>query len=223
MSVSAIRKVEKTASLRDRIGQALSAAIISGELSPGTLVSVPALAAEFEVSATPVREAMLDLEQRGFVESVRNKGFRVTQVSQRDLREIVELRQLLEAPAMAALAGRIPPADLPKWRTRADEISAYAESAELAKFIECDRDFHLALLREYGNDRLVTLVRELRSQTRMVNLARMAHSPELSVSAAEHHQMLDLIESGDAEALEALTVAHLGHVLAWWADTPAEA
>lgn len=222
MGVSAIRKVEKTASLRDRIGEALSAAIISGELSPGTLVSVPALAAEFEVSATPVREAMLDLEQRGFVESVRNKGFRVTQVSQRDLREIVELRQLLEAPAMAALAGRIPPADMPRWRAMADEISAHAESAELARFIESDRDFHLALLREYGNDRLVTLVRELRSQTRMVNLARMAHSPELSVSAAEHHQMLDLLESGDAEALEGLTVAHLGHVLGWWADSPAD-
>ena len=222
MNASTIRKVEKTASLRDRIGETLSAAIISGELAPGTLVSVPALAAEFEVSATPVREAMLDLEQRGFVDSVRNKDFRVTQVSLRDLREIVELRQLLEAPATAALAGKVPPERMPSWRTMADEIGAHAEAAELAQFIESDRDFHLALLAEYGNDRLVSLVRELRSQTRMVNLARMAHSPELSVSAAEHHQMLDLIESGDADALEKLTVVHLGHVLAWWAETPAE-
>ena len=117
--MSTIRKVEKTASLRDRIGETLSAAIISGELVPGTLVSVPALAADFEVSATPVREAMLDLEQRGFVESVRNKGFRVTQVSLRDLREIVELRQLLEAPATAALAGKVPPERMPSWRTMA--------------------------------------------------------------------------------------------------------
>ena len=176
MSVSSIRKVEKTASLRDRIGKALSAAIISGELAPGTLVSVPALAAEFEVSATPVREAMLDLEQRGFVESVRNKGFRVTQVSLRDLREIVELRQLLEVPAMTALAGRVPPARMPKLRTMADQIATHAGAAELTRFIESDRDFHLALLAEYGNERLVALVRELRSQTRMVNLASMAHS-----------------------------------------------
>ena len=222
MSVSSIRKVEKTASLRERIGKALSAAIISGELAPGTLVSVPALAADFNVSATPVREAMLDLEQRGFVEPVRNKGFRVTQVSLRDLREIVELRQLLEAPAMMALAGRVPPARMPKLRTMADQIARHAEAAELTRFIESDRDFHLALLVEYGNERLVALVRELRSQTRMVNLARMAHSRELSVSAEEHHQMLDLMESGDADALEKLTVAHLSHVLAWWADAPAE-
>ena len=77
MAPSAIHKVEQVSSLRDRIGESLSAAIISGELAPGTLVSVPSLAVQFAVSATPVREAMLDLEQRGFVTSVRNKGFRV--------------------------------------------------------------------------------------------------------------------------------------------------
>src|SRR6188472_1730558 len=76
MRDSSIQRVEQVASLRDRISKSLSAAITSGELAPGTLVSVPTLASQFDVSATPVREAMLDLEQRGFVEPVRNKGFR---------------------------------------------------------------------------------------------------------------------------------------------------
>ncbi|TFD75713.1 GntR family transcriptional regulator [Cryobacterium fucosi] len=217
MAVSAIQKVVKVASLRDRIGESLSAAIISGELAPGTLVSVPTLAAQFAVSATPVREAMLDLEQRGFVASVRNKGFRVTEVSEQDLREIIELRQLLEVPAMRALAGRFPADTLPGWRALAAEISACAEKANLTGFIERDREFHLGLLGLYGNDRLVGAVRELRLQTRMVNLARMAHSQELSESAREHHLMLDLLERGDGAALEALTIKHLGHVVGWWA------
>ena len=104
MNISSIRKVDKVASLRERIRETLGAAIVSGELAPGTMVTVPVLAAEFEVSATPVREAMLDLEQRGFVQSVANKGFRVTEVSQRDLQEIIEVRTLLEAPIMAALS-----------------------------------------------------------------------------------------------------------------------
>src|SRR5680860_1158557 len=124
MTESAIRKVEQVASLRDRISKSLSAAIISGELAPGTLVSVPTLASQFEVSATPVREAMLDLEQRGFVASVRNKGFRVTEVSEQDLREIVELRQLIEAPAMRSLAGSFPIGSLPQWRALAQQIAA---------------------------------------------------------------------------------------------------
>ncbi len=72
MASPSIQKVTKAASLRERIGQSLADAIISGELAPGTMVSVPALAVEFGVSATPVREAILDLEQRGFVQSVAN-------------------------------------------------------------------------------------------------------------------------------------------------------
>src|SRR5665647_2297673 len=160
IAISSIRKVEQVASLRDRISESLSAAIISGELAPGTLVSVPTLASQFAVSATPVREAMLDLEQRGFVKSVRNKGFRVTEVSEQDLREIIELRQMLEAPAMRSLAGTIPADAMPHWRSIVDEITAHADQANLAGFIESDRHFHLGLLALNGNARLVSAVRE---------------------------------------------------------------
>ncbi|MEO8517774.1 MAG: GntR family transcriptional regulator [Dermatophilaceae bacterium] len=220
MTESAIRKVEQVASLRDRISESLSAAIISGELAPGTLVSVPTLASQFAVSATPVREAMLDLEQRGFVASVRNKGFRVTEVSEQDLREIVELRQLIEAPAMRAVADSFPAESLPRWRALAQQIVVHAETANLAAFIEGDRDFHLGLLELHGNERLVDMVRELRSQTRMINLARMTMSKELPESAREHHLMLDLLAQGDGAALEELTIKHLGHVIGWWAGNP---
>ena len=222
MAASAIQRVEQVASLRDRIGESLSAAIVSGELAPGTLVSVPTLAAQFAVSATPVREAMLDLEQRGFVASVRNKGFRVTEVSEQDLKDIIELRQLIEAPAMRSLAGRFPLDTIPEWRALADEIVVHADEANLTGFIERDRDFHLGLLELYGNDRLVEMVRELRSQTRMVNLARMTKSHELPESAREHLEMLDLLESGDGEALGALTIRHLEHVVGWWSGAPSE-
>lgn len=217
----AIRRVQQVPSLASRVGESLSAAIISGELAPGTLVSVPTLAARFQVSATPVREAMLDLEQRGFVTSVRNKGFRVTEVSEQDLREIVELRQMLEAPAMRALAAAFPLATLSTWRSSADAIVGHAERADLPAFIESDREFHLGLLALHGNGRLVAAVRELRLQTRMVNLARMTHSRELAAAAREHHEMLDLLEQRDGEALEGLTARHLGHVIGWWSGTPA--
>jgi DNA-binding GntR family transcriptional regulator len=220
MAVSTIQKVEQVASLRDRIGTSLSAAIISGELAPGTLVSVPTLAAQFAVSATPVREAMLDLEQRGFVSSVRNKGFRVTEVSEQDLKDIVELRQMLEVPAMRALASTFPVETLAEWRSVADEIAVHANEANLPAFIARDRDFHLGLLALYGNSRLVEVVGELRAQTRLVNLARMTAGNELPATAREHHEMLDLLERRDGEALEALTKRHLGHVVGWWAGNP---
>src|SRR5580692_2503968 len=104
---SAISELVPSTSLRDRVESSLASAIISGELEPGTMVSVPALAAQFAVSATPVREAMLNLEKRGFVESVKNKGFKVTEVSPQDLNEIAQLRSWLEAPAMRVVADRL--------------------------------------------------------------------------------------------------------------------
>ncbi|MFF4607591.1 GntR family transcriptional regulator, partial [Streptomyces sp. NPDC001339] len=60
--------------LRDQVSHALRAALISGELRPGVVYSAPTLAGDFGISATPVREAMLDLAREGLVEPVRNKG-----------------------------------------------------------------------------------------------------------------------------------------------------
>ena len=68
-------------SYRERVVDALRAALIAGELRPGEVYSAPALAGRFGVSATPVREAMLDLVREGLVDTVPNKGFRVTAVS----------------------------------------------------------------------------------------------------------------------------------------------
>lgn len=60
-----IGKLRQASSLRQQVEEEIAAAIVSGEMAPGELVSAPTLAARFEVSATPVREAMLNLEKRG--------------------------------------------------------------------------------------------------------------------------------------------------------------
>src|SRR4051812_40547668 len=89
--------------LRDQVANALRAALIAGELRPGEVYSAPALAAEYGVSATPVREAMLDLAREGLVEAVRNKGFRITEMTERDLDEFTEIRALIEIPTVVGL------------------------------------------------------------------------------------------------------------------------
>jgi len=113
---SSIHRLIPGSSLRDTVESSLSAAIVSGELAPGTLVSVPTLAAQFGVSATPVREAMLDLEKRGFVQPVRNKGCLVTNVSEQDLPDIVQVRRWLEGPAMRIAAEKLEGRSVGKYR-----------------------------------------------------------------------------------------------------------
>jgi len=212
-----IHELRQSASLRSRVENSLATAIISGKLAPGTLVSVPALATQFAVSATPVREAMLDLEKRGFVESVKNKGFRVTEVSIQDLHEIVQLRGWLEAPAMHIVAKRLSGAPLDYYRELADRIVTAAAEAEFEDYLSADSAFHLALLQLTENGRLVEHVAELRKQTRMIGLANMSQTEELKISALEHHELLELLGEDQGEAAEKLMVRHIGHVVGWWA------
>lgn len=219
MSLQMIKPPEQR-SLRAHVEEALSTAIISGELAPGTLLTVPTLAAQFDVSATPVREAMLDLEGRGFVEPVRNKGFRVTEVSDESLRELVEVRQLLEPPAMERLAGAFPVARLPELREVAQQIVAGAATGDLHAYLAADLEFHLELTTMLGNHLLVGIVRDLRSRTRLVGLASMLESDRLGESAAEHLELLDLLAAGDAAGARSLMHRHIHHTLGWWAGNP---
>ena len=96
-------------SLREKVTRALEAAVVAGELAPGVIYSAPVLAERFGVSATPVREAMLDLVGEGMVEPVRNRGFRVVEVSEADLDQISQIRLLLEVPIMAQVAKLLTP------------------------------------------------------------------------------------------------------------------
>lgn len=214
---TAIRHLEPTLSLRDIVERSLSAAIISGELAPGSLVSVPTLAVRFGVSATPVREAMLNLEKRGFVEPVKNKGFRVTEVSEQDLRNIVQVRRWLEGSAMQIVAQELPKVPIQRFRALADEIVIAADKSDFPEYLAADATFHLELLKLTGNDRLLELVAEMRRQTRMIGLALMGDTAELRHSAAEHHELLDLLIAGKADDAQKLMHTHIGHVVGWWA------
>ncbi|MFE2499109.1 GntR family transcriptional regulator [Streptomyces scopuliridis] len=204
-------------SLRERVEEAIAAAIVSGQMPAGEVFSAPTLAARFGVSATPVREAMLNLAKRGMVDIVRNKGFRVTAVSEDELRAIVDVRQLLEAPAVRRLAGTLSAADLTHLRGLAEEIVRGARDADLARYLQADTTFHLTLLKLAGNLRLHDIVADLREQTRLTGLADLVATEELQASAREHLDILDLLEAGSAEECERLMVRHIGHVLGWWA------
>jgi DNA-binding GntR family transcriptional regulator len=204
-------------SLREQVANALRAAMISGQLEPGVVYSAPALAATFGVSATPVREAMLDLAKEGLVEAVRNKGFRVTELSDRDLDELTELRMLIEVPTTARLAGRLDAAALAELRSLAEAIEAAAGAGDLIEYLEADREFHLTLLGHSGNRHLVELVASLRSRARLYGLGPLADTGLLVDSAREHAALVELLERGDAAAAESLVHQHIQHVRGLWA------
>jgi DNA-binding GntR family transcriptional regulator len=213
-------------SLRESVTESLRAAIIAGTLTEGTLYSAPALATAFGVSATPVREAMMDLTREGLVETVKNKGFRITAMSDRELDEITEIRLLLEPPVVGDIAGTVPPSGIKILRSLADAIVTAAREGDLTAYLTADREFHAELLRYAGNGQLVVLATDLRTRTRLYGLRTLSESNLLADSAQEHHELLDLIEAADGPAAKELMRRHIGHARGLWAtgenETPQE-
>jgi DNA-binding GntR family transcriptional regulator len=203
--------------VRGQVIDALRAAVITGQMMPGTIYSAPALAAQFGVSATPVREAMLQLAKEGLVTTVRNRGFQIREPSERELDEVTEIRLLVEVPATLKAAQNLRPADAASLRALAQQIVDCAGEKDLIGYIEHDRRFHLTLLAACGNRQLVTIVGELRDRSRLYGLQQLSERGELVSSAAEHLQLVDVIDRGDLAELERRMRTHIGHVRGKWA------
>ena len=203
-------------SLRDQALTAIKQALITGRIVPGVVYSAASLAAELGVSNSPVREAMLALVDDGLMEAVPNRGYRPVSLTDADLAEIAQVRELLEVPAagMAAeigLGGRF--AEL---SGLVGLIEQSAAAGDLAGNLDADRRFHLLLVGACGNRRLTGMVARLRDQTRLYNLPALAASGALIASAAEHGPILDAIAAGDRAQAKALMRAHLAHITTDW-------
>lgn len=216
--VAGLPEIGERVSLRERVAESLRAALVSGRMAPGTTYSIPALAEQFGVSATPVREAMLDLVNEGIVAPVPNKGFRVVELTDDELDQVTELRRLLEVPTVRDLAGSIDAAAIKRLRTLADAVHDAARRGDVVAYVESDRELHLALLAEAGNPRLVEMVGRLRDQSRLYGLEQLAAEGVLVDSAAEHVRLIDALESGDRRAAEKVMAHHLDHVRGIWAS-----
>ncbi|WP_434028193.1 GntR family transcriptional regulator [Streptomyces graminofaciens] len=207
----------KKSSYRERVADALRAALIAGELRPGEVYSAPALAGRFGVSATPVREAMLDLVKEGLVDTVPNKGFRVTAVTEKQLDEYTHIRSLVEIPTTVSLAATADPVSLEALRPAAREIVSAAAAGDLIAYVEADTRFHLGLLALAGNAHLVEVVGDLRGRSRLYGLTALLEGGRLLASAQEHLEILETLLSRDENAVREVMSRHLGHVRGQWA------
>ncbi|MET8451499.1 GntR family transcriptional regulator [Streptomyces sp. NPDC005209] len=207
----------RRSSYRERVAEALRAALIAGELRPGEVYSAPSLAARFGVSATPVREAMLDLAKEGLVDTVPNKGFRVTAVSDEQLDEYTHIRALIEIPTVVDLARTADRVSLEALRPAAREIVTAAVAGDLIAYVEADTRFHLGLLALAGNAHLVEVVADLRGRSRLYGLTALVEAGRLLASAEEHLELLDALLQRDERAVREVMTRHLEHVRGLWA------
>jgi DNA-binding GntR family transcriptional regulator len=210
-------------SLRHHIATSLQRGIIEGEIRPGDLLSVPTLAARFGTSVTPVREAMLDLERRKFVESVKNRGFLVTAPSRDRVIELVNIRSLLEPPIMRELAGRISDAEYPRLRRLADDVADHLHRGDRSARAEAELAFHHALIDLYGSPVLTEMVMDLRLQGRVPDSAPETETARQEQVLLDHTAIIDHLEAGRGDEAADLLHRHIRRVIDWFAEDEAAA
>lgn len=204
----AILEKHMDSNLREQVLQQVRSEIISGQSAPGAMYSVPSLAATLGVSTTPVREALLELARSGLIEPLRNRGFKVVAPTLAQLRNLFDMRELLEVFAAESVALKRKK-DLSIARRRADEVAHAVDSNSISDYLEADRRFHQALTEQADNELLTEMVMALRDKMRLHGIASEPGKERQRESVVEHYRILELAEIGDADGLRALMKHHI--------------
>lgn len=199
--------------MTDWVWEELRAAIIELRLRPGEPLREVALAEQLGVSKTPLREAFTRLEQEGLVETTSFKGAVVSGYSERDFREIYELRALLEGAAVRAAAEHASVASLAQLGDIVRRSRELLEAGDLTALAALHGEFDDLIYAQVTNRRIGALITNLRA-----HLARIGNLTEgipgrVEASVEEHEAIARAIEAGDPDEAERLMRVHISSVL----------
>lgn len=203
------RQIVRRSNFKEQVCQLIRDEIMTGLLAPGYQYSMGDLAARYGASRTPVREALIELESKGFVRVLRGVGFQVVAPSPEYLRDTLQLREILETRAMVAICGRLTEAEFEQVNGLMMEVHEVAKRNDAILYRELDRELHIFLAGLAGNDRLATLVAELRDTQFMPGLTRIASAGNLVERSSQHFVLLDAIRDGDVDGVRTCMNQHL--------------
>lgn len=200
-------KVGRPRTTTDFVSSSLRRSILTGELAGGTRLALTDLAALFDVSTTPVREALRELSFEGLVSLDSYRGGVVTAVSRPEVEEIVRIRQVLEPMAVEEAVAGMTPEILDQAE---DILREMASSHDWDTWIHGNRAFHQKIYQAAASRRLVSLIKTLQDTTVVFVSATLRRSPLLKETAtADHEAMLQAARDRDAKRLVTVTLRHL--------------
>lgn len=185
--------------LRDVVFNTLRQAILTGEFAPGERLMEIALAERLGVSRTPVREAIRKLELEGLVVMIPRKGAEVARITERDLRDVLEVRCALEELAATIACDRITKEGKDDLKNALSEFKEAIDSKEITAIVAKDVEFHDVIFATTANDRLVQIVNNLREQIYRYRVEYVKDFGYHDVLVQEHEEIVDAITKNDKE------------------------
>ena len=195
--------------LRDVVFNTLRQAILRGELKPGERLMEIQLANKLGVSRTPIREAIRKLELEGLVLMIPRKGAEVAQITEKNMQDALEVRKALEELSVQLACERITPEQVEEMKMAAEDFRKVLKSGDVTKIAEADVKFHDIIFAATNNQRLITLLNNLREQMyrfRVEYLKQKECYPQL---LEEHDKLIALISGGEVEEACELMGCHI--------------
>ena len=199
--------------LREVVFLTLRQAIITGEFSPGERLMEVSLARQLGVSRTPVREAIRKLELEGLVIMIPRKGAQVAHITEKSLRDVVEVRMVLEEYAVALACERISPQGCEELARLHREFTDAVDRGEILDIAEKDEHFHDVIFQATQNDRLISIINNLREQFYRYRLEYVKDIRQRSTLVTEHMALLNAIREGNQQEAKAIMRTHLTNQL----------
>ncbi len=203
-----MRKTDKPRDLaRDSVYQKLRSEVLTCALRPGQLLQERDLVGRFGVSKSPIRDALLKLEEQGLIEVLPRRGYRVRRIDVSDVRDMYGLRLMLERECIALMMD-----------SASDEILAGLEvfceaphSPDLTTWIDYNRAFHTYIAVNCGNARLARIAREVIEQFDRFTYVSVTSSDDLSLDqfVREHREIIDAIRQGNKRLAIARAGSHI--------------
>lgn len=196
--------------LYQEVAERLRERIFSHELPPGTWVDEQALADQYGISRTPLREALKVLASEGLVTLKPRRGCYVTEISERDLDEVFTVMALLEGQCAYHTAQKASDADLERLRQIHAKLEKAGREEDINGFFEANQAFHHALQEIADNRWLLHVIEDLRKVIKLSRHHSLFSEGRLEQSLAEHRDILEALVARDAETAELNMRRHIG-------------
>lgn len=195
--------------LYEQVAERLRSRIYAHELAPGAWVDEQAIATEYGISRTPLREALKVLASEGLVTLKPRRGCYVTELSEQDLDEIFPVMALLEGRCAHEATRKATDDDLKLLADIHADLERHAAANDADRFFEANQQFHDALQELAGNRWLRQLIEETRKFIKLTRRDSLNLAGRLRQSLAEHRKILAAVQQRDAEMARQLMHEHI--------------
>lgn len=199
----------RRASLHEEVATRLRAMVFDRQLAPGQWVDELGLAQAWQISRTPLREALKVLAAEGLVTLVPRQGCRVTELSEDDADDLFPVMALLEGRCAFEAASKATAADIKGLRRLHDVLEKQATAQNLDAFYRANHDFHTRVQALADNRWLDRTTHDLRTFLRLLRGRQLSSPGRLEASMGEHRALMEAIEARDAVGAEHLMHEHL--------------